>query len=174
MFTKRSITITVAGVALAAFLFLTQTASSTGDAKSVKLEGAWIGNTPGLGLTTWVWTPDPSGRRASCIVHPISLDPAFLASLGADSVSAFPVEAVMTGPNRGTVTEVAYPLNAGQIVGIVLISGTFEFTSPYRMEIVQQLALYPAAADADGDGLPDPGTAPVMTIPATTFGTRLP
>lgn len=79
---------------------------------------------------------------------------------------------------RWTVVGYAQAKGAGnerQIRAIVVAFGTLQFTGPDQDVVHATLTVYPAAADVDGDGLPDPGAVPVVTIPGIVeTGRRVP
>lgn len=89
----------------------------------------------------------------------------------------------MTGPDTAKFNSVWYglktmppgsPLSA-QIVYIGVNKGEIKFTGPGKLTGSHHIAYYLPTSDVDGDGLPDPGTTPVIgPIPLTTFDTRLP
>jgi hypothetical protein len=90
-------------------------------------------------------------------------------------------EAVMTGPNTANYSIVGCgrkKLNPPtpfeeQVVLIWVDSGQITFTGPGKAQVTHRVAYYHPAADADNDGLPDPGQTPVACLPATTLDTRV-
>ena len=65
--------------------------------------------------------------------------------------------------------------NPPEIRAIGVASGTAAFTGVNSFNVNMDQAIYLAAADADGDGFPDPGATPVVTVPGLTFsGKRVP
>ena len=54
------------------------------------------------------------------------------------------------------------------------MNGTLKFTGPDNMVVNYTIDVYPAAADADLDGYPDPGAVPVVTIPGVNPAKRVP
>jgi hypothetical protein len=86
-------------------------------------------------------------------------------------------ELVMTGPDTVEFTAVWYGMKKGvpfdQVVVIGVNSGQARFTGPGKSEGTHHLAMYAPGADVDGDGLPDPGQAPAVCLPATSIDTRV-
>ena len=173
---KRNIALAALGVALGTVLIVTQAAWSDKEPQSFKLEGAWIGKVTGTPVT-WSYTlaPDPSGRRAAMSGSvQVPLGPSVLIpTLFPDMEYYSPMvgQVVMTGPDTSEFTAVwygmkkAFPFN--KIVFIGVNSGQGRFTGPGKAENTNHLAFYAPSADADGDGLPDPGAAPALCLPAS-------
>ena len=66
-----------------------------------------------------------------------------------------------------------FPFN--QVVFIGMNNGQGRFTAPGKAIATNHMAFYAPSADADGDGLPDPGQAPVLCLPPSiAISTRLP
>jgi hypothetical protein len=86
-------------------------------------------------------------------------------------------EAVMTGNDTATFTAVWYGLKKGfpfdQVVYIGMNSGEIRFTGSGKLEGTHNLGFYAPGKDADGDGLPDPGQAADLCLPAASIDTRL-
>lgn len=154
-----------------------------GDAKGgYKFGGAWIAKVDGLaGQWTYVISPDPSGRTASgvgSIDAGFYLGPAF----ETDKSSPILIQARMTGPNTGAVHSIWYGLKelappsviTYEIVYIGVVDSAIEFVGPGKIEALHDFAIYMAAQDIDGDGLPDEGQTPVYTFQVTTTDTRVP
>ena len=64
--------------------------------------------------------------------------------------------------------------NPPEIRGISVASGTATFTGVNSYDVNGSNAVYPAAADADGDGFPDPGATPIVTVPLIHSVKRVP
>jgi hypothetical protein len=185
MKTKQYPTLAIVAVAAGAFLAFNSPAQSAGGnahKKSYKLEGAWIAKVPEMPIQ-WAYTvtPDPSGRRASMVgsihipippqaVHPTAF---FDWEYNTDLVG----ELVMTGPDTVEFTAVWYGMKKGllfdQIVLIGVNSGQGRFTGPGKLEGTHNLGMYAPGTYVDGDGLPDPGQAPTICLPAKTIDTRV-
>ncbi len=182
MKTKRNIALAAVGVALGAVVILTQAGWSEVGAN--KLEGGWIAKVPGMPLQ-WSYTlvPDASGRRAAmygsiqvhippAIVPPNHPFPDF--EYNSDMVG----EIVMTGPNTAEFTAVWYGMKKdfpfNKVVYIGVGSGQGRFTEPGKLELTNALSFYAPGTDIDGDGLPDPGQAPTLCLPAVSHDTRVP
>jgi len=181
---KRNIAFVVFGVALGTMIILTQTAWLDAHRHCYKLEGAWVAKVVGSPLQwTYTLSPDSSGRSASVSgsiqVHipPAVVAPGLFAEL--EYNSPFVGEIVMTGRDTTKFTAVWYGMKEGypfnEIVYIGVNSGWTKFTGPGQSEGTHHLAFYDPSADADGDGMPDPGTVPALCLPASsTLDTRVP
>jgi hypothetical protein len=141
---------------------------------AMKLEGAWIAKVPGTPAQwSYVVSPDPSGRRAS--LHG-SIEVGFGNPLGSDYNSPLLGQAAMTGPDTVKFYSMWYGIS--RTTGIVYIgvdTGEVQYLSTGEAIGTHNMAFYLPSADADGDGLPDPGATPVFVRPPlTTLETRLP
>jgi hypothetical protein len=172
-------------VALGTVIIVTQGAWSDRHHSAYKLEGAWIAKVVDPAPLQWTYTlsPDPDGRSAAMYgsinvgLKPVVLNPALFPDF--EYSTDFVGELVMTGPNAMKFTAVWYGMKKGfpldQIVLIGVNSGTGKFIGPGRTQVTHHLAFYAPSADADGDGLPDPGKAPSFCLPATiSLDTRVP
>lgn len=183
MLNKKNLLLVTLAAAAATALVLTQTAA-TGPNQATKLEGAWIAKVPGTPLQwSYVMSPsDPSGKRAALsgslqVRIPVDvLFPGLIPQL--DYSSDTTGEIVMTGSDTADFTSVGYGMKkiaptmeypfTEQVVLIWVTSGQVKFTGPGKAEVAHHLAYYLPAADADGDGLPDPGQSPILCMPVTT------
>jgi hypothetical protein len=163
-----------------AWLPAAQVAADDAHKGAHKLEGAWVSKVQGELPMQWslVMVPDASGRRASfhgsIDVGLVLFDP---------SVTTTPLlgEIVMTGPGSAKFNSVWYgripgtsPLTA-TIVAIGVNRGEFKFTGPGKGMGTHHIAFYDPSSDADGDGYPDAGTAPIWgPMEFTSIDTRLP
>jgi hypothetical protein len=57
---------------------------------------------------------------------------------------------------------------------IIVSHGTWKFTSDNTAVLNYTLDIYLPSADADGDGFPDAGALPVLTIPTVDNAKRVP
>ncbi len=183
---RRNIALAAFGVALGAVVILTQAGWS--GPKCYKLEGAWIGKVPGSPITwSYALSPDPSGRTASMSgsiqvpVHHLLLvkpgDPDPFPDF--EYFSPMVGTARMTGQNTGEATCVWYGMKKGfpfnKVVYIGLNNTQTTFLDSGHTIMTNNLAFYDPSADADGDGLPDPGVAPVVySAPTVSLETRVP
>lgn len=163
----------------ARYIVLTQAAWSEKGDQPFKLEGSWIGKgAPGQSWT-YVFVPsDPNGREAAFTSEWVTVDPTFGVFLDAEYISSVIGEAAVTGPNEAVYTVVEYGMKkvgvVPQKVYIFVDSGKIKRTGPGRTEVTHNIAFYLPNQDADGDGLPDKGQAPILCVSATTIDTRLP
>jgi len=144
-----------------------------------QLGGGWIGSGGGM-VWNCVQVPlDPEGKKAAIQVHTVSYGAdmaGLLAAFGADSLSATHVgEAEMISGDTGKWTLVAYGVKQGNPPELRLINvmtGTATFTGVDRYNMKFTMAVYPAAADDDKDGFPDPGTTPAVTLTNLTASVK--
>lgn len=181
---KRQYGILLAVFGAAATVLLMTGSTAQTRARSNKLEGSWIAKVPGLPIQwSYVMSPtDPSGRRAalSSTLHVRIPGEVWYPDLvpPVDYFTPFAGEAVMTGPYTARFTAVGYGIRKvvpsesypfwEQVVFICVGSGEIKFTGPGKIETTYHIANYLPEADADGDGLPDPGQSPFLCLPPTT------
>lgn len=160
--------------------WLVVTPAGAGGGAAVKLEGAWIGRgVEGPFQWTYVLSPDPSGRQAT--LHD-SIDVGVGPPLP-DGLTLTPLlgNLVLTGPDTARFNSVWYVIQklppeapvSGQIVGIGMNTGEGRLVDG-RWVATHHIASYPPDSDADGDGLPDPGSVPDSVNTVHTIDTRLP
>jgi hypothetical protein len=152
--------------------------------KFYRLGGGWVG---GGAVYTWsvLFAPsDPLGQTAAA--RPIlkyfnAQFAGLLASFGADNLSDATGEIKMVSPDTGRWTLISYmqvtPKQPGDLLqnkAIIVSHGTWKFTSDNTAMLNYTLDIYPPTADADGDGFPDAGTAPVLSVPALDTAKRVP
>ena len=87
----------------------------------------------------------------------------------------------MISPDTARWTLISYcqstPHQPGDILqnkAIIVSHGTWKFTSDNTAVLNYNLDVYLPSADADGDGYPDPGTSPVLTVPTVDNAKRVP
>jgi len=139
-----------------------------------RLGGGWIGAS-GVGSWNALQIPlDSAGQTEALRVSLIAYTDqtaGLLAFSGANSLSDMTGEGAMTGHDTAKWTLVGYGLAAGNppvIRQIWVAAGTLKFTGPDSWNNNYTLTVYPAEADADGDGFPDHGATPLVTIPGIT------
>jgi len=149
-----------------------------------QLGGGWVGGNP-----TYTWSvlfapSDPLGQTAAArpILRYFNKDFAgLLASFGADNLSDATGEAKMISPDTARWTLIscmqATPKQPGGVLqnnGIIVSHGTWKFTSDNTAVLNYTLDVYLPSADGDGDGLPDAGAQPVLSIPTVDNAKRVP
>lgn len=144
----------------------------------MKLGGAFIGTSSG---GEHIWNAfqmplDPAGRTAALRVTGFTY-PAAIAGLltmfGADSLGEATGQAEMISQDTANWRFVAYGAEQGNPPLIKLIFvywGTIQFMDPDNAVVNYNAHVYPAAADANKDGLPDEGAEP-LPIPISGTGT---
>ena len=139
--------------------------------KHYQLGGGFIGS-GGAGIWNALQIPlDPAGQTAALRVSTGTLSPQFAglyAALGATGLGNDNVgEMEMISHDTARFGTVAYareqvPGNPLQINSIFVMTGTVKFTGPDDIDVTYTINVYPAAADADSDGYPDPGAQPIV------------
>lgn len=149
-----------------------------------RLGGGFVG---GGSAYTWsvMFAPsDPLGQTAAArtiLKYFNSQFSGLLASFGAENVSDATGEVKMISADTARWTLVSYmqvaPKQPGdplQNKAIIVAHGTWKFTSNDTVVLNYVLDVYLPSADADGDGFPDPGTQPVLSVPLLDTGKRVP
>jgi hypothetical protein len=139
--------------------------------RQYQLGGGWIGS-GGAGIWNALQIPlDPAGRTAALRVKTATLSPEFAglyAALGATGVGSDSVgEMEMISRDTARFGTVGYGReqvtgNPLQINSIFVMTGTVKFTGPDTIEVTYTINVYPALADADGDGFPEAGAEPIL------------
>jgi hypothetical protein len=136
------------------------------------LTGSWtVANPDHLILT--ISPKDPTGV-SSVIGVILTPDPTFGGAFPQATDSALACgTAIRTGPNTDQLKVVRHAIKADTprptIQGIVVVEETATLTAPDEMEFHDvTVSLYSAAADKDGDGLPDADELPIMVVPVPT------
>jgi hypothetical protein len=159
MRSKKTLFALAVGAVLVGLLTLTLAAASNQGQGEYKLGGAWIGKEEGgRHLTTCIQAPlDSAAREATIHVRFTTYSPqmaGLAAKFGADSFSDFVGEGRMINRTTAQWTLVGYALRQANppTIGLILVAfGTFGFTdSAHAVSTLDA----PAAADADGDGMP--------------------
>jgi len=135
------------------------------------LAGSWtVANPDHLILT--ISPNDPAGV-SSVIGMAVTPDPTFGGAFpeATDTALAFGT-AVRIGPNTDQIKVVRHSIKADTprptIQGIVIVEETATLIAPDEIEFHDvTVSLYSAAADKDGDGLPDEGEEPLRVVPIT-------
>ena len=131
--------------------------------------GTWTLANPDHPL--FVFSPRDAAGVSSVIVIGVTLDPTFGGAFPEATDTALACgTAIRTGPNTDHVKTVRHAIKAATprptIQGLVVVEYTTTVTAPDEMEFQDPTAsLYTAAADKDGDGLPDPDALPIMVVP---------
>ncbi|MCP4452194.1 MAG: ester cyclase, partial [Planctomycetes bacterium] len=149
------------------------------------LDGIWITTYPmnagNLISTTVYAAQDAAKTRYSGtleFVNAFGVSPIFPDSDPSLTLSAGG-EAVMVGPNKYKATYLFYErkfdVSTGvlEIVGMSTAEAYFELLGPNLLQGQGTRSFYMASQDADQDGFPDEGQAPVVCFPMTWTGKRL-
>ena len=139
-----------------------------------RLGGGWIGASATGGWNCLQVPLDSAGKTEAIRVTLISYTDqtaGLLAFSGANSLSDMVGEGAMISPDTAKWTLVGYGLAAGNppvIRQIWVAAGTLQYTGPDSWNNLYTLTVYPAEADVNGDGFPDDGATPLVTIPGIT------
>jgi len=139
-----------------------------------QLGGGYVGAGAGLTYNALYIPLDPLGHKAAIRLNFPSYDAnmaALAAMFGADGASDSVGEGEMISRDTFKWTLVTYGVKQGnppEIRMIYVSQGTGTFAGANAINGTYTMAVYAAAADADGDGFPDPGQAPAMTFPDLT------
>lgn len=183
MIRKKSSFALEVGTILVGLLILIPTAAS-GQGQQ-KLGGAWLGiKSDGGHQWTSVQAPLDSAARQATLHVKFTLHSPAMAGLigksGADSFSDFVGEARMLDRTTAQFTLVGYALKRSQLAAapelklIFVGFGTWEFRDSEHAVLNYWVNVYLAATDADGDGMPDPGSTPIYRLPITDNALRVP
>ena len=173
------------GVGLAGMALIAGTLCVCGfGTKNYQIGGGWVG---GGSAYTWsvMFAPsDPAGQTAAARTILRNFNNQFsglLASFGAETVSDATGEVKMVSPDTARWTLVSnfqvLPKQPGDVLqnkAIVVAHGTWQFTSDNTALLNYVLDVYLPSADADGDGFPDAGAQPVVSVPLVDTGKRVP
>jgi hypothetical protein len=159
--------------------------ANAGDKASAafKLEGAWIARVVEVPGGQWTYTvsPDASGRHATCHGSiDVGLYTPPLDDM-ADMTSPLLIDVVITGPDTAKFNSIWYGIKkvkglgtTAEVIYIGVNQGELKRVAPNKSEGTHNILFYLASADADHDGLPDPGATPVGGATVHTIDTRLP
>lgn len=150
-----------------------------------KLGGAWTGKEDPSGhFWTSILSPLDSASKEATIHTSFVTYSAQMAGIaakfGADSFSDFVGEVRMKDRTTAQWTSVGYALKRSQtnqppeIKFILVVSGSWTFTDSSHALLQYKVGIYPATMDADGDGMPDPGSVPIGGEDVTDFAHRVP
>jgi len=173
------------GAILIGLLTLPLAAASDQGQGQYKLGGAWLGiKSDGGHRWTCIETPlDSAAREATLQVSfTVYSSPmaGLIASAGADSFGDFVGEARMSDRTTAQFTLVGYAVKQSQLavppeIRLIFVGfGTWTFTDSTHAVLQYWVNVYPAAADADGDGMPDAGSTPMLRFPITDTAQRVP
>jgi len=173
------------GAALVGLLIITPATASGQGQGQYKLGGAWTGKEEPAGHF-WISTLAPldSAAKEATIHTSFVTSSAEMAGLaakfGADAFSDFVGEARMMDRTAARWTSVGYAVKRSQVNQpaevkfILVLSGTWTFTDSSHAVLQYRVSIYPAATDADGDGMPDPGATPLGGADVTDSARRVP
>ncbi len=165
-------------VALAGLVTVTASGQSQ---PQYRLGGAFIGSNGAGSAWNALQIPlDAAGQTAALRVNDVYYDAAMaglLAAFGADSVSDYVGEEKMISRDTASYRTVAYATQRGnppQLRLIVIMFGTIRFTGPDTYDVTYTVEVYWPESDADRDGYPDAGAAPLFrTDPAVDQARRV-
>jgi hypothetical protein len=185
MLPKKRLFVLAIGAVLLGLLTLPLAAASGGGQGQQKLGGAWLGiKSDGGHRWTCIQTPlDSAAREAALHIKFIIYSKqmaGLIGSKGADSFSPFVGDGRMIGRTTAQFTQVGYAMKQSQLgqppeIKLIFVAfGTFEFTDSEHAALNYTVNVYLATTDGDGDGMPDPGSAPWLAFPITDYAQRVP
>ena len=147
-----------------------------------RLGGAFLSDPARGGGTYWsaFQAPlDSAGKTAALRVNVLTYGPSgagLLAAFGADTITELVGQAVMIDNDTAQGAIAGYLLKQGvppELKAIWVFEGVLEWTGPNSYEAIGINKLFLPSADANGDGLPDPGATPVAESPMHDFVNRI-
>ena len=149
-----------------------------------RLGGGWVGGNPSYTWSVLFAPSDPLGQTAAArpiLKYFTNTFAGLLASFGADNLSDATGEVKMISPDTARWTLISYmqitPKQPGDLLqnmGIIVSHGTWKFTSDNTAVLNYTLDVYLPSADADGDGFPDAGAQPLLSVPTVDNAKRVP
>lgn len=142
--------------------------------------GAWVGGDGSSLLFNALQIPlDSASRTYALRVASAARDPgttALLAALGATSLTDAVGQGRMISRDTAAWSMLGHAQNAAlQVQGFFRYTGEWTFTSEDAAQLTYTLEVFSLAADANLDGLPDPGATPMFSLPGlTAFANRVP
>ncbi len=185
-FARKSLVAPALVVAVALVLLAGAPAAGQGQG-AAKLEGTWVARvvefdgapSPWPFQWSYVLTPDNSGRTAA-IYGNVDIGFPPTPPLLADAHSPLLGRVVTTGPRTTAFDSYWYGIKKDVLPGLDAVLyigrawGEGRVVAAGKTETTHHFEVYLPAADADGDGLPDPGAVPVKTFTVVTHDTRVP
>lgn len=144
--------------------------------------GAWTETSnhdqPGDITIVTISPEDPRSGTGFVVATEINEDPTFGGTFpDATSQSPWIGTYVRTGPNSVQYKGVCYVRKdekpKSMILAICVLEHTNTQTSPDTVEAVGTVSFYSPDSDKDGDGLPDAGEQPLMSVPITQHMKRI-
>ena len=114
---------------------------------------------------------DAAGSTAALRVNMVKYSASvadLLAAFGADTITEFVGQVAMIDNDTAQGTIAGYLLKQGvppEVKGIWCFEGVLKFTGPNSYNAIGINKFFLPSADANGDGLPDPGATPVAESP---------
>jgi len=114
---------------------------------------------------------DAAGKTAALRVNMVKYSASvggLLAAFGADTITEFVGQVAMIDNDTAQGTIAGYLLKQGvppELKAIWIWEGVIEWTGPNSYEAIGVNKIFLPSADANGDGLPDPGATPVIEVP---------
>jgi hypothetical protein len=178
---KKYVVLGIFAVLAAALLIFSSNLQSQSKASpQMQLGGGFIGSSNGIIFDALQVPLDPAGRTAALHLkfhNWLAETAGLLSAFGADTLTESTGQVKMTGRNTFNVSWIAYGIKQGNpplIRLIIVYTGAAQFTGPDSYDITGTFDIYPAAADDNGDGFPDSGIGPFMSIPGFASAKRVP
>lgn len=177
---KKYAVLGIFAVVAAAFLIFGSPVQSQSKASpQMQLGGGFIGSGNGIIFDALQVPLDPAGRTAALHLKVHTWTGALaglLASFNADTLTEATGQVEMTGQDTFKVRWIAYLIKQGNppvIGGIMVFMGNAQFIGPDNYVMDGYFEIYPATADADKDGFPDPDTDPLIQVPSNVIAKRV-
>ena len=168
------------GVPAAALLVLAGVTAGWSTQRQYKLGGSWIGGDASGPAWSALQIPLDSANRTFAVrVATLVRDPgsaALLAALGADTLTDAVGQGRMISRDTAAWSFLAHAQTSSlQLKGFFRYSGEWTYTSEDTAQLTYTFEVFSLAADANLDGLPDPGATPIFSLPGlTAFANRVP
>jgi hypothetical protein len=164
MITGKPVALLVCAAAAVALLVCNTQVQSQPQSAHIRLGGTFVGN-GASGLWTSTAAPlDPAGQKSTVRIYGVAM-PGFvplMAALQADTFTEMVGQQELVSQKTAKYRVIGYPTQGPTIKAIFEMTGLITFETQNKCFVTYTLNVFAPTADANQDGLPDPGSTPII------------